>query len=103
MIEHLNHLVTTQSTKDETIQFKLQNTFQLLTLCLTSKSFVKKIYGFKETFIEAIKKFLENSYKVKSDYSPPVMAKSLLCTIVVILELFPVSFFFIFSELNDPL
>lgn len=82
--------MTQENPNDEETQFKLENTFQLLTLCLTSKAFVTKIYGFKDTFMKSIKLFLENSYTVKSEYSPPVMAKSLLCTVVVILELFPV-------------
>lgn len=72
------------------LMFKLENTFQLLTLCLTSKKFIMQIQGVKSQFLDSIKKFLENSFTTDMKYTPPVMAKSLLCTIVVILELFPV-------------
>lgn len=70
--------------------FKLENTFQLLTLCLTSKKFILQIQGVKNKFLASIKAFLESSFTCKVQYTPPVLAKSLLCTIVVILELFPV-------------
>ena len=91
LVQHLNHLITNESAEDENVQFKLENSFQLLTLCLTSKKFIKQIFGVKDTFMDGIKQLLENSYQVKSLYSPRVMAKSMLATVMVILELFPVS------------
>jgi hypothetical protein len=45
----------------------------------------------KNQFLNSIKTFLESSFVTSAIYTPPVMAKSLLCTIVVILELFPTS------------
>lgn len=90
LIQHLNHLVVNASPEDEDVQFKLENSFQLLTLCLTSKKFTKQIHGVKDTFMDGIKQLLENSYTIKSVYSPRVMAKSMLTTVIVILELFPV-------------
>lgn len=96
LIDHLNTMIssydgTLDQSENTKLMFKLENTFQLLTLCLTSKKFIMQIQGVKKKFLNSIKNFLENSYTCKMKYTPPVMAKSLLCTIVVILELFPVS------------
>lgn len=89
LIDHLNYMLQESNLQDKFTQFKLENTFQLLRLCLSSKKFVSKASKMKEEFIHKIQKFLEKSYMVKSSYSPPLMAKSLLCTVIVILELFP--------------
>ena len=97
LIDHLNMMISKQNEEMNNSQytklmFKLENTFQLLTLCLTSKKFILQVQNVKEKFLSSIKTFLESSFTTKTRYTPPVIVKSLLCTVVVVLELFPVSF-----------
>ena len=42
-------------------------------------------------FRDSLKRFLESSYTRHQDYPPNIAAKSLVCTAVVVLEMFPVS------------
>lgn len=98
LTEHLNFLIQSDDFSDPVTLFKLENSFQLLYLCLSNKKFLGEIntasvnLNKQAPFRDALKKFLETSYTVHLDYPPNICAKSLVCTAVVILELFPVLF-----------
>jgi len=89
LLDHLNYLITKCDPGNQITQFKLEHTFQLLISCLSSNSFLKKVNQEKGNFFIGLKRFLENSYIAKSEYTPTVLAKSILCTTISILELFP--------------
>ena len=93
LIQHLNFLLQQSdgNPNDQQMLFKLENTFQLLYLCLSNKQFLIKIGSTDLPFREELKKFLETSYNLHTEYPPNIAAKSLICTAVVILEVFPSS------------
>jgi len=91
LIQHLNHMLKEEDLLDKRLLFKLENTFQLLYLCLSNKAFLEAINTSQVPFREELKRFLETSYSMHLEFPPNIQAKSLICTAVVILEIFPVS------------
>lgn len=90
LAEHLHYMLKEGNYGDLKVQFKLENTFQLLFLCLSNKPFLTAISSSKSDFRTNLKKFLEVSYELQEDLPPQIVAKSLVCTAVTILEVFPV-------------
>ena len=52
LIQHLQHVLATNDTFDEQIVFKLDNTYQLLYLCISNKLFLTEISGSKVACID---------------------------------------------------
>lgn len=92
LAEHLHYMLQEGNHNDLKVQFKMENTFQLLFLCLSNKPFLTAISSSKSEFRTNLKKFLEVSYQLQEDLPPQIVAKSLVCTAVTILEVFPVVF-----------
>jgi tetratricopeptide (TPR) repeat protein len=92
LAQHLHFMLQEGNYSDSKVQFKLENTFQLLFLCLSNKPFLTAISSSQSDFRSNLKKFLEVSYQLQEELPPQIVAKSLVCTAVTIMEVFPVLF-----------
>ena len=91
LVQHLAHLLANSPVLDDSALFKLENTYQLLHLCVSNRPFLAATAASPTDFRENLKKMLEASYLQLPHMPPHVLAKCLICITVVIIEVFPAS------------